>query len=71
MTSSKKSTNQPKANYVVAHRWPNGNGAIDCYAYFNEVHFGTVLEAQDFKNYVISKSPERNWKIYQVVETDL
>ena len=70
MTSSKKSI-EPKANYVVAHYWPEGNGAIGCYAYFSEVHFGTILEAQNFKNYVMNKSPKRDWKIFQVVETEL
>lgn len=71
MTSSKKSIDQPKANYVVAHYWPNGNGAIGCYAYFSEVQFDTVEDARKFKKYVVSKSPTHDWKIFQVVETDL
>jgi hypothetical protein len=70
MTSSKKCT-ELKANYVVAHYWPEGNGAIGCYAYFSEVQFDTVKDAQKFKNYVIGKSPMKDWKIFQVVETDL
>jgi len=61
---------QQKANYVVAHRWEDSE-AIGCYAYFSEVHFGTVDEARQFKNYVKSKRPERDWKIFQVVETEL
>jgi hypothetical protein len=61
---------QQKANYVVAHYWEDTE-AIGCYAYFNEVHFGTVLEAQDFKNYVTMKRPDKDWKIFQIVETNL
>lgn len=71
MTLSKKSIKEQKANYVVAHYWPDGNGAIGCYAYFSEVQFDTVKDAQKFKNYVIGKRPDRDWKIFQVVETEL
>lgn len=61
---------QQKANYVVAHYWDDSE-AIGCYAYFNEVHFGTVDQAQQFKNYVKSKRPDQDWKIFQIVETEL
>ena len=58
-----------KINYAIGHYWDDSDGAVGCYmTYSNDVHFGTLKEAEDHLEYVKSRSPEKNWRIFQLVE---
>lgn len=57
-----------KINYVVAHHWENEPSRLGAYMMHNsEVQFGTMKDAQTFLKYVRQKSPERKWRIFQLV----
>jgi hypothetical protein len=56
-----------KFNYVIGHYWEDSLGSVGTYNYFGEVHFGTMEEASDMLEYVKNKSPDRKWKIFQLV----
>ena len=61
-------------NYAVGFYWKDDSGAVGCYAYGSEVHYGTLEEAKNFLTYVNNKQKvrpkaERNeYKIFQLVE---
>jgi hypothetical protein len=55
-----------KLNYAIGHYWDDTN-SIGCYNYFGEVHYGTLEEARDLLKYVQEKSPDHDWKIFQLI----
>jgi hypothetical protein len=57
-----------KLNYAIGHYWDDETGAVGCYNYFGEVHYGTIEEAQVMLEYVQEKSPDHNWKIFQLIK---
>lgn len=63
-----------KFNFAVGHYWMGENGPVGCYAYGDEVHYGSMEEAQNFLAYVqgqdknLTKSERRDWRIFQLVE---
>lgn len=57
-----------KINYAIGHYWEDSDGAVGCYmTYSNDVHFGTISEAEDHLEYVKSRSPDKEWHIFQLV----
>lgn len=59
---------EKKFNYAVGSYWEGDSGAVGCYAYHNEVFFGTLKEAKKFKKYCKSQDPEKEYKIFMLVE---
>ncbi len=57
-----------KLNYAIGHYWDDETGSVGCYNYFGEVHYGTIEEAQVMLEYVQEKSPDHNWKIFQLIK---
>jgi hypothetical protein len=61
-----------KFNYAVGFYWEGESGSVGCYAYGNEVHYGTMEEAQNFLEYVRSqqknKAEKAKYKIFQLIE---
>lgn len=55
-----------KFNYVVAHTWDSNPEALSCYTYHNEVHYGTLEDAEWFLTYVKEREPDYDWKIYKI-----
>lgn len=53
-------------NYVIGHYWNDDSGSIGCYDFFGEVHYGPIESAQEMLEYVKSKSPDWDWKIFKV-----
>jgi hypothetical protein len=60
-----------KLNYAIGHYWDDETGSVSCYNYFGEVSFGTLDEAKDMLEYVKTKSPDHDWKIFQLVKVVL
>lgn len=54
--------------YAVGHYWDKSKESVGCYAYGNEVHSGTMEEANNFLSYVKKESPDKDWKIFMLVE---
>jgi hypothetical protein len=54
--------------YAIGHYWDNVKDSVGCYTYHNEVHSGTMEEADSFLKYVKEQSPDRDWKIFMLVE---
>jgi hypothetical protein len=54
-------------NYVIGHYWEE-TGKIGAYAYHSEVQYGSLKDAEEFLTYVKKKSPDHEWKIFQLVE---
>lgn len=58
---------EPKFNFVVAHPWEKDDPDNLCiYAFGSEVQHGTLEDAQEFLDYVRSKSGTEQYKIYRV-----
>ena len=55
-------------NWCVACYWPNGNGSIGVYSFGTAVHFGTLKTAEVFLKYCKRQSPDKDWRIFQVIE---
>jgi hypothetical protein len=59
-------------NYAVGHYWEGESGSVGCYAYYSEVHYGTMEDAQNFLTYVQNqkktKAEKAKYKIFQLVE---
>lgn len=55
-------------NYCVGSYWSGKSGSVGTYAFGKEVFFGTLKEAKKFLKYVKSQSPDKDWKIFQLVE---
>ncbi len=55
-------------NFCVAYYWKDNSGAIGTYTYGGEVHNGTLEYATEFMEYVKRQSPDKEWKIFKVVE---
>ncbi len=55
-------------NYCVAHYWEGESGSIGAYTRWNDIFYGTMKEAKKFLKYVKQQSPDREWKIFQIVE---
>jgi hypothetical protein len=62
--------NPPKKKfaYAVGHYWDKDKESVGCYAYHTETHSGTMEEAESFLKYVKEQSPEKDWKIFMLVE---
>lgn len=58
-----------KFNYAIG-RYRDDKLSVSCYYLFGEVHYGTVEDAKDFLEYVRRQSPEKEWKIFNLVEVD-
>ena len=63
-----KNPPKKKFSYAVGHYWDNAKDSVGCYTYHNEVHSGTMEEANNFLRYVKEQSPDRGWKIFMLVE---
>ena len=70
---SKKETK--KFNYAVGFYWEGNDGIISTYAHGKEVFFGTIKEAQSFRDYCQIRSDSVNegknkqtYKIFKLVE---
>lgn len=59
-----------KINYVIGHYWnpPQDTGSIGAYTYISEVQYGTLEDAKEFLEYVKEKSPDHDWRIFQLVQ---
>jgi len=59
-------------NYAVGHHWEGESGAVGIYRYFNDVHYGTMEDANKLLEYVRSKKKTRaekaKYKIFQLIE---
>ena len=59
-------------NYAVGFYWKDDSGAVGCYAYGSEVHYGTMEHAQNFLEYVRGQKKTRaekaKYKIFQLIE---
>jgi hypothetical protein len=63
-----KNPPKKKFSYAIGHYWDNAKDSVGCYTYHNEVHSGTMEEANNFLKYVKEESPDRDWKIFMLVE---
>jgi hypothetical protein len=59
---------EEKFNYCVGRYWEGNRGSIGCYTYLGEVKYGTMEEAEGFLAYVKRQGPEKDYKIFKVVE---
>lgn len=72
---------EPKFNYAVGFYWNGKDGSVGCYASGSEVHFGTLKEAKDYREYCqrqakrdkergdfIGDKVEREYKVFMLVE---
>lgn len=57
-----------KFNYAVGGYWDNSEYGVGCYACGQEVFYGTMQNAEDFLEYVKSKSHNKEWKIFKLEE---
>lgn len=62
-----------KFNYAVGFYWDEDGGSVGCYASGSEVHFGTLKEARNFREYCQNRPDntsdnKRQYKIFQLVE---
>jgi len=53
-------------NYVIARYWGDEDGQLGAYCYFSEVHYGTLKDAENFLEYVLEKSENKDWKIFPI-----
>jgi hypothetical protein len=53
-------------NYCIGRYWNGKDGSISVYTYHTQVHYGTQEDANGFLEYVKSKSPEHDWKIFEL-----
>ncbi len=62
-----------KFNYCVGRPWEQEAGGdgenLSIYAYHSEVHYGTLEEARDFREYVNNQTKEEN-HIYKLVKME-
>ena len=63
-----KNPPKKKFSYTVGHYWTKEKDSVGCYAYGNEVHSGTMEDAENFLKYVKEQSPDNDWKIFMLVE---
>ena len=63
-----KKKHKREFTYAVGHYWKGESGQVGCYAYGNELFYGTMKDAKKFLKYVESKSPEKEWCIFQLIE---
>lgn len=56
-----------KFNYAAGCYYPKSE-EVCTYAYGNEVFYGTIKQAETFLKYVKGQSPEKDWKIFKLVE---
>ena len=60
---------EDKFNYCIGS-YREGCNSIGCYAYGREVFYGTIKDAEDFMKYVKKQSPDKQWKIFKLVEVE-
>lgn len=63
--------NPPKKQftYTIGHYWdPKDKASIGCYTYHTETHTGTIDNANNMLKYVKEQSPDRDWKVFMLVE---
>ena len=63
-----KNPPKKKFTYAVGHYWDKDKDSVGCYAYHTETHSGTMEDAENFLNYVKEQSPDKDWKIFMLVE---
>ena len=63
-----KNPPKKKFTYAVGHYWDKDKDSVGCYAYHTETHSGTMEDATNFLNYVKEQSPDKDWKIFMLVE---
>ena len=60
--------------YAVGHYWEGDSGSVGCYAYGNELFYGTMAQAKSFLEYVQEENKKkkvvdrRDWRIFQLIE---
>ncbi len=42
-------------NYAVGHYWEGESGSVGCYAYGNDIFYGSMAQAKGFLEYVQSQ----------------
>ena len=57
-----------KFNYAVGYYYDDESKAIGTYAFHNEVFYGTMKDAKNFRKYVRTQDNEQDWKIFQLIE---
>jgi hypothetical protein len=59
-------------NYAVGRYWEGDSGSVGVYALHNEVHYGSMEDAQNFLEYVRNqqktKAEKDKYKIFQLIE---
>lgn len=63
-----KNPPKKKFTYAVGHYWDKSKDSVGCYAYHTETHSGTMEDAKNFLEYVKEQSPDKDWKIFMLVE---
>lgn len=64
-----KKNQSKKFNYTIGHYWSEGeSGRVGCYSYGSVYFYGTMEEAKKLLKFVKNKYPEKDWRIFQLVE---
>ena len=57
-----------KMNYVIGRYW-EGTNAIGAYMlHSSEVHYNTLEKAKEELEYVKKQLPEKDWRIFQLIQ---
>jgi hypothetical protein len=56
-------------NYVIAYKYGT-EGRLSTYALGHEVFHSTPDDAKGMLRYVKSKSPDKDWKIFKIEDTE-
>lgn len=62
---------QKQFNYAVGRYWNGKDGALSVYSYHGETFYGTLEQAENFRNYIQEQetdAPPNTWHIFQLVE---
>lgn len=57
-----------KLNYVIGHYWNDTNRVSTYMLHSSEVHYTTLEEAKNALEYVKKKSPDNDWRIFQLMQ---
>lgn len=62
---------QQKFNFAIGHYWDETKTAVGAYSFFNgEIKYGSLGDANEFLSYANSAHPDKDWKIFKLVELD-
>jgi hypothetical protein len=57
-----------KFSYGVGHYWEGESGSVALYCYHNEIFYGTLKDAKNFRKYVEKKDPTQKYHIFMLTE---